>query len=280
VSVDGSLGLNFHGGSGDDAGIVIINGTPVNGSLSIDYHGGDGADEAGIVIIGGNVAAEGSYQLNFLGDRGDDHLRAEIDGLFVAGSFGSHFSGGDGADDIAQSVEQTEVVMGAGLEYHLDGGRGDDDLRADVADTALLGTMEINFHGGAGNDTEIASLLNPALLTGSTTPAGSLLVNLWGEAGQDYLSCEAVGEMDGGLTLTCNSGQQSDTINTQLDLDPRGRGPIVALLKGSLGNDALTGLALGTRELSFLVDSFAGFDTAHITRNVTTRGMEEVFFVE
>jgi hypothetical protein len=287
VPAGASQKVNVYGDRGDDHTEVEVGG-PVAGLLGIEYHGGDGADDAGIIVIDG-LPVSGSLEVNFHGDRGDDKLHLEADDLAVAGRFSSNFLGGAGHDDLAATMAHATVAAGAALTCRLDGSSGNDDLRADVAGidftpgTAPMGTAEFDFRGGAGNDTESAAFDNPILhklFNPQPEPPARVLVNMSGDAGQDYINFLATGELDGELMLTCNGGSYSDTIQTLLDVDPRGRSTVNALLLGGLGQDYLTGLAFGGRSLAFLVDGFAGFDTAHITRNVATRGVEEVFFVE
>jgi hypothetical protein len=161
-------------------------------------------------------------------------------------------NGGGGADEIA-AFDSYNVAAGASVAVAVNGGDGADQVGIIIHfDVAAGASLYAGVDGGSGADSV------GIVIEGSTVAAGA------------------------SASIGVDSGSGNDVVRGGFSFDPESHGVIAIIFQGGSGDDDLTLDISGIGDPNILnarLDGGAGFDIAHVTRNVDVVNCEEVFFL-
>jgi hypothetical protein len=238
---------------------------------------------------------------------GNGGLRVTADGVtrtFTGVTFVAVFTG-DGADTVTytqgSATHEVDIRRNFGLQVHLgDNASGTTDrFTANVfGDVGFFQngawrarTLGLIVNGDGGHD-RIAVNANHDT---DVRPGSILFISLEGNEGNDYITADYDGELDGKLDFLATGDQDNDLIAANFHLDAGSSGSVISTddtsgaagVEGNLGNDNLTfavRLAAGaTAQVNAFIDG--GFnlfdhDVGHRTANVRSAFLETDFVIQ
>jgi hypothetical protein len=176
----------------------------------------------------------------------------------------------DGAGNVSATLNGTTREASGIRAVAVYTGGGDDTVTLDADD--LTRRFAFAAFGGGGSDTLTATV-------GGVAAGTAAAIALDGGVGDDEISADVAGEIDGYLAVALTGGFGVDTIVGEIDAEAGSTGRVSAAVAGGFGNDDLTlnvtgagldGLAL----LRGLLHGGPGTDTGVATTNVTKISIE------
>ena len=219
----------------------------------------------GILIVTGTSAAD-TVEIT---DEGDGTVTAVLNGESVTEenvrAVAVYTGAGDDTIDYTVTGDQTRR-----LRVAVYAGAGDDAVTLDAGD--VTGRFAFAAFGASGDDTLAATV-------GGVAAGGVAAVTLNGGRGNDTVSADAAGEIDGYLAVTLTGSFGTDTVEGTIDAAAGSTGRVAALVSGGLGNDTLALNVTGDgaediRLLRAILHGGPGTDTGDATDNVRQISVE------
>jgi len=256
----------------------------------------DGQGNLTGTVDGEAVEGAGITNVVFHGRKGDDSFTYTLTGQRTTGQH-LVLNLGDGDDTV--TLDYAAGVAGPRLKIDLTAGKGNDTTTATFGELSSAVNLFFRANLGDGDDTLDTTLAGGVLdtararfkvqahkgidtvafhATTGNVDAGALLdLDVHGGKGDDNVTVNTGGQMNGTFKLTVDASTDSDTVTANLAADAGSTGSFKATVRGGTGDDTLT-LNLddqsgggGDSTLSLikaLLDGGAGFDTAFHTGNV------------
>jgi len=228
-----------HSGGGDDTLTYTLT-NPLVTSLHLQIDMGSGQDSATLDFSPGITNTR--LRVDFTGHIGDDTLTTRI-GPITNSHVDFRSNLGKGADTFDGTL-LGNIVGDSAVRFLVLGGKGADTLgfHADTTNIDAGAKLDVNLLGGKGNDT---------------------------------ITVDYQGVLNGKLRLNANGGTGNDTIDATVTLNAGSTGEFRGAVRGGPGHDTLTFNVIdnsgGTADVDAFVDGGPGADTITHTPNVKER---------